>query len=319
MAKQDAILFGPFVGELYWEAGRFAPMLPHMLRKEYKKQDVKYIVLTRQERFDLYGKFADILVPLRIPGDYDTKMPECFRLIGLKPPQYLDLVKEFHTKYKDRYNIIKHIYPDIRKGKFVNKNQYPRNKMHYIFKPRNENYSIVDSYLPNPEKPLIVLASRYRNGFKRNWNHWPEFYDKIFTDKELMKDFNFIICGKKGEYIPDEKKRFLDLNDMVLGKRSSLVGLLIVILKKSFFTFGSQSAIPNLSLLFNTDVLEFGCQKNLHTRTYNIKNTPITFIVNKKYDILPKNIFPQFKTLLYKKRRKENAANKKRLDSTKET
>ena len=33
--KQNAILMGPFVGELYWECGRFAPMLPKF-RKIYK-------------------------------------------------------------------------------------------------------------------------------------------------------------------------------------------------------------------------------------------------------------------------------------------
>ena len=66
--KKLAVLMGPFVGELYWEGGRFAPMLPHMIQSEYKfKKDITYIILTRKERFDLYGKFADILVPLKIP------------------------------------------------------------------------------------------------------------------------------------------------------------------------------------------------------------------------------------------------------------
>ena len=71
---EDAILMGPFVGELYWEAGRFAPMLPKMYQHDRKNkiQHPKYIILTRQDRFDLYGKFADILVDhsARIqPGD----------------------------------------------------------------------------------------------------------------------------------------------------------------------------------------------------------------------------------------------------------
>ena len=82
MDKPFAVLFGPFVGELYWEAGRFAPMLPYY-REQYKnKKNVKFIVLTREDRFDLYGKYADILVPLRVPGDEEKKTPECFRLKG---------------------------------------------------------------------------------------------------------------------------------------------------------------------------------------------------------------------------------------------
>ena len=57
IGRKDAVLLGPFVGELYWEVGRFAPLLPKMINKEYKKKDVTYIVLTRRERFDLYGKY----------------------------------------------------------------------------------------------------------------------------------------------------------------------------------------------------------------------------------------------------------------------
>ncbi len=317
--KPKAILMGPFVGELYWETSRFAPMLPKMVNKEYKGKDIQFIILTRKERFDLYGKFADIFVPLRIPGDYEKRQPNCFRLNGLNVHQYLEIAKDFYKKYRERYHIVKHIYPDTEKRSFLNKNQFPQNKMQYIYKPRQENYDLVNSYLPKDGKPLVVLAPRYRNGFRRNWNSWPEFYDKLSRDGELVKDFNFIVCGKEGEYIPDQKKRFLDLNDMIPGDKSSLVGLLLVILENTFFTFGSQSAIPNISLLYNIDVLEFGCQKSLHTRTYNIKNTPITFVVNKKYNIPPKEIFPQFKNLLYKKRRKENATNKKPLDSNKKT
>jgi hypothetical protein len=316
MKKQDAVLMGPFVGELYWEAGRFAPMLPKMVNTEFKNKDVKYIILTRQERFDLYGKFADILVPLRIPDDYKTKHPNCFRLNGMKPQEYQQLIKTFYEKYKQKYNILNHIYPDVSKGKFVNKNQFPRNKMQFIFQPRQQNYDLVNEYLPKDSKPLVVLAPRYRDGFKRNWNNWPEFYDKISQDRELIDNFNFIICGKQGEYIPDSKNRFLDMNDIKLGNKSSLVGLLLVILENTFFTFGSQSAIPNLSLLYKVDVLAFGCQKNLHTKTYNIHNSPITFIDDRNYNIPVKDIFPKFKNLLIHKRRKENETDKKHLGAT---
>jgi hypothetical protein len=180
--------------------------------------------------------------------------------------------------------------------------------MKYMFRPREENYAIVKNYLPT-DKPLVVLAPRFRKGFKRNWKYWPEFYDMLANDEQLKQDFNFIICGKEGEYVPDSKSRFLDLNHMRPGKKSSLIGLLLATLEQAFFTFGSQSAIPNLSLLHKVDVLEFGCQKSLHTRTYNIHNSPITFIVDRKYNIPPKQIFPRFKKLLNQKRRRENASN----------
>lgn len=301
MSKQDAVLMGPFVGEFYWEAGRFAPMLPAMRTREFKKRDVKYIVFTRPERFDLYGKYADVLVPMRIENDYVTRMPECFRLIGFGKPMVDELAAKFKNKYKSEYNIIRHIYPDVSKGKFVNKNQFSRGRMLFKFEPRDENYSVVDQFLPKNGKQNVVLAPRQRKGFKRNWGKWPEFYDLLANDNKLMERFNFIICGKKGEYVPDSKNRFLDMTNIALTVNSSLVGLLLVILEKSVYTFGSQSAIPNISLLYGVEVLEFGCQKNLHTRTYNVKNTPITFIENRKYNIEPNIIFKTFKKKLLTK------------------
>lgn len=294
---------GPFVGELYWECGRFAPLLPYIKQVQFAGKDITCIILTREDRFDLYGKFADILVPLRINGDYEGRSPNCFRLNGLKPDKYQEIVKNFYKKYKHRFNIIKHIYPDIKKAVYINKNQFSQNEMRFVYKPRNQNYEIVENYLPK-NKPLVVLAPRYRDGFKRNWNKWPDFYNLLWDNKKLLSDFNFIICGKKGEYVPDEKNRFLDLNHMTVGTNSSLAGLLLVVLEKSFFTFGSQSAIPNISLLFKVDVLEFGCQKKLHTKTYNIHNSPITFIDNRRYDIDPQVILEKLKTLLYEKKEK---------------
>jgi hypothetical protein len=300
---QKAVLMGPFVGELYWEAGRFAPMLPYMIQNQYKGQNVKYIILTREERFDLYGKFASILVPLRIPGDYINKNPECFRLLNFTEEEYHLMAKEFRSKYEDRYKILTHLYPDIKKGAFLNKNQYPAAKMSYTFKPRQENYELVEKYLPNG-RPVVVLAPRYRAGFKRNWEKWQEFYDLLSKQNNLLNNFHFIVCGRKGEYMPDKKARFFDMNDIPLGDKSSLVGLLLVILEKSFFTFGSQSAIPNLSLLKKVDVLEFGCQKVYHTKTYNVMKTPITFIENKKYDIDPRLILETLTKLLLDKKEK---------------
>jgi hypothetical protein len=302
MNKEQAVLMGPFVGEFYWEAGRFAPMLPHMIHKQYKGKRVKYIILTREDRFDLYGKYADILLPLNIEGDYDKKRPDCFRLIGLKPDQYKKIAMKFLNRYKEKYKIIKHVYPQVTRPAHTNKNQFHRSQMEYNYKPRQENYDLVNSYLPKDKKPLVVLAPRFRKGFKRNWNKWDQFYDLLAKQSSLISNYNFIICGKPGEYVPDKKSRFLDMNEIKLGDSSSLVGLLLVILENAFFTFGSQSAIPNISLLHNVDVLSFGCQKKLHTKTYNINNTPIKFHDNKRYDIDPHFILEDLGKLLHKKK-----------------
>jgi len=304
--KKNAVLFGPFVGEFYWECGRFAPMLSYMLYKQYKNKDIDYIVYTREERFDLYGKHASILVPLKIPGDYSKFRPECFRLPGFPKTEYNSLANKFKRKYQERYNIIEHIFPDIRKPEFLNKNQYPRNKMLYKYKPRKTNYELVDEFLPQDGKPLVVLAPRFRRGFKRNWKRWQDFYDLLGKDTKLMRRYNFIICGKKEEYKPDNQDRFLDMTKILLNGNASLAGVLLVILERAHFAFGSQSAIPNMALLYGIEVLEFGCQKNLHTKTYNVKNTPITFIENRKYDLEPERAINEMKRLLDRKRRKEH-------------
>lgn len=296
--KKDAVLLGPFVGELYWEIARFTPLLPYMKNKEFKNRDITYIILTRKERFDLYGKYADILVPLNIEGDYQNKFPNCFRLNNFSGRSYQKIINRFNLKYKEQYNIIKHIYPNLTGNKFMNKNQFPKNKMIYNYQPRKENYHIVEEYLPDNKKPLIILAPRYRKGFKRNWGNWNEFYDLIFQDKDLMNNFNFIICGKSDEYVPDNKNRFLDMTKISLGNKSSLVGLLLAIMEQTYLVVGSQSALPNIGLLYKVEVLEFGCQKRLHTKTYNIHNTPIEFIDNKKYNIPAIKLFKRLKNKL---------------------
>jgi len=288
---EKAILMGPFVGELYWEAGRFAPMLPFFEFKKFKGQKVKYIVLTRKERFDLYGRYADILVPLKIEGDYEGKrQPNCFLLNTYSREEYINLAKKFYSQYSKRYKIIQHIYPDITRKKWLNKNQFPSHKMMYKFRPRDQNYDLVVKHIPN-NKPWVLLAPRFRKGFKRNWPHWNKFYDLIYNDAELMEHFHFIICGKKGEYIPDEKNRFHDMTEIELGNSSSLIGLLLVLMEKTVLVCGSQSAIPNIGLLYHREVLEFGCQKKLHTVTYNVTKAPITFIDDRTYKLEPQVLY----------------------------
>ena len=310
MDKQNAVLMGPFVGEFYWEAGRFAPILPFLKQKRYQKREVKYVILTREERFDLYGCHADILVPLRVENDYGKWKPNCYRLNGLGVAKYEEIAKKFRKKYKAKYNILEHFYPKIERKLFLNRNQYPVARMVFDFKPRRENYKLVNQYLPD-DKPIVVLAPRFRKGFNRNWPNWQTFYDRLSDQADLMSKFNFVICGKAGEYVPDKRKRFFDMNEIELGSSSSSAGILISILNRAFFTFGSQSAIPNISLLCGVEVLEFGNQKHLHTVTYNIKKTPVTFIVDTKFNIPVDQILNRLKKTLNKKYKKEIVNNVK--------
>jgi len=254
--KQKVILFGPFVGELGWEILRFAPMLTYYKQNKYNiKQNIKYIVLTRQDRFDLYGKNADILLPLNIEGDYDKFLPDCFKLSKYPIIEYQKIIKLFYNQYKDKYNIINHIYPKIENRLFCNKRQFSQKKMIYEFDPRNDNKLLIEKYVQF-DKKIIILSPRYRKNFKRNWKYWPKLFNLIYKDKFLMSEYQFVLCGKEREYIKDKKNRFFDINDIELNKNSSLIGLLLSLMDKAILTIGSQSAIPNLSLLKKTKVVE---------------------------------------------------------------
>lgn len=296
---EKAILAGPCIGEMYWEFGRFAP---HVLwkKKKYGK-GIKLITLTRPDRFDIYGQHSEVLVSLRL-DDKEVK-GNCFGMIGYNRSLYNSLIKRFRKQYSKRFEVIDHIYPNLEKGQTCNRNQYSKKQMEFDYLPRIENKQIVDNYIKD-DKKIVVITPRYRQGFKRNWKHWQTIYDMIYNDEKLMTKFNFTICGKKPDYVPDKKERFLDINNFSLNEQSSLIGILIEVIKRSYFTVGSQSAIPNISLLFGIPVLEWGDQRSLHTKTYNIRNTPVTFLDDKNFNIKPKIVFNELKTKLLKGEKK---------------
>lgn len=288
------ILAGPFCGEFGWEVLRFAP---HVLWLKYKKHNNKVglIVYTRPDRFDLYGEYADELVPLNV----NNRSTDCFKSLDVSNKEYEKLTLDIYKKYKSRHKIVNHIYPIIIKKKYANKNQFPNKQTYYEFNPRKSNKQLVESIIPD-DKPLVAIGPRFRKiARQRNWPHWEKFYDQI----EHMKDFNFVLCGRDPEYVPDPKDRFFDVNKFPIDhkKNTSMVGVIIEVLKKSVLCVGSQSSVPNLSNLVGTPTLQWGNEKKAHSKIYNVKNTPTTFIVDKKFEIKPKQIVIQMKNLLKEK------------------
>lgn len=283
------ILAGPFVGEFGWEVLRFAP---HVLWLKHRKHrnEVGLVVYTRPDRFDLYGKHTDEFVPL----DMDNKRTDCFKSLDMTVAEYGKLASRFFGKYRSKYKIVEHIYPQIRKKEYTEKQQFPKNEMLYNFKPRPENKNIVDHYIPD-DKPLIALGPRFRKMASfRNWKHWETFYNYI----EQIKEFNFVICGKEPEYVPDPKNRYFDVNQFPIVEGTSMVGILIEVLKRSVLCVGSQSGIPNLSNLVGTPTLQWGNEKKAHAKTYNVKNTPTLFIEDNKFEVKPEEVLIQMKNLL---------------------
>jgi len=298
---KKAILAGPCLGEMYWEIGRFAT---HAIWKKKQNPDRKLIVLTRPDRFDMYGEHADILVPLRIEGDGVKYKGDCYRLQKFPPENYTALVNAFNKQFENRYKIKDHLYPNLKGKNFANKYQFSTDQMVFDdFRPRVDNGLIVSEIIPN-DRPLVVIAPRFRPGLRRNWPHWQELYDMI-ADSDLMEKFYFVLCGKLPDHIPDKKGRFFDINNFRQTKNTSLIGFTLECLNRAVFTVGSQSGIPNISLLFKVEVLEWGHQRTLHTNTYNIFNSKITFIDDSKYKTEAKTIFKNMNKRLSKRGKKQ--------------
>ena len=283
-----------------WEILRFAPYVLWNKIKKYGN-NVKLIVQTRPDRFDLYGQHADILIPLNIKGDYSALNSDCFRLTGLSENKYMELISKVKKQYSSQYDIVENLYPIVKGRRFTEKNQFKTDKMLFEFVPRHANRKLIYDTIPN-DKPLIVMAPRFRKfGRKRNWPHWQKFYDEI--EQKLNDKYYFIICGKKPEYVPDKKDRFFDINKIIDPEITdlSLIGLTIEALKRSIVCVGSQSGIPNLSNLVCTPTVQWGNQNKAHSKTYNVKNTKTIFIDDPEFKIESKKILTELTNFLNKR------------------
>ena len=288
--NQKALLSGFCSGELWWEFERFAPHVFWKKKKlQEKYEDVILICLTRPDRFDIYGKHADILVPLVIEGDETIYKQDCFRLANFPNEKYEEIIRNFRVYYETGYDIKEHIYPKLSQKQFANKYQFARDQKLYEFIPRYENKLLLDEYLKT-DKPIVTVAARFRDKIGRNWKYWQEFYDTVFSNKYLMRTFSFVTCGKNPNCVPDKQDRFYDINKIKLRENSSTIGLAIELIRRSVLTVGSQSGLPNISLLLGTEVLEWGHQKNLHVVRYNVRKTPVTFIEDMDYKIPSREI-----------------------------
>ena len=218
--KDEAYLFGPFAGELAWEFFRFAPYVIHLKKKN---PNVKIIVLTRRERFDLYGKYADILVPLYINDDKKYEQ-SAFGLLKYNIDYYETIAKYFFEKYDKDYKILNHFYPNIRSWQRKIKWQFPRIEMDYDFNVRNVNNQIVDSIVGN-----YVNMGFVDKGYKYRTNNYLTIHYEDFITNVI---------------------------EQVDNKRSTFLGCLISLLKRVEFTVGNlKSYVSHLSILLNNPLI----------------------------------------------------------------
>ena len=79
---------------------------------------------------------------------------------------------------------------------------------------------------------------------------------------------------------------------------TSISGLTIAAIKRSVLTVGSQSGIPNLSNLIGTPTLQWGNQKHLHEKVYNVKNTQTIFLDDHEFKIPCEKVVDHMKKFL---------------------
>lgn len=285
--NQNAILCG-HIGEFGWEVLRFAPHIFWLMKEKYPNS--KLILCTRKDRIELYGDLPTEILPFNFNNQENS---DCFTITGLQYNEYKYKINQYIKETEKKYNIQHIFFPRIEGKRYTEKYQILENEKIYNFKPTKKQLEIFNIYIPN-DKFLITIAPRYRKGFKRNWPYWNELFEMIYKDKFLYENFNFIICGIKGQFIKPINN-FYDINDIPNGNIS---GLTMSSISKSILTIGSQSGIPNLSNLMRTPTIQWGNEKHLHKGIYNVNNTECIFIEDMNFKCPPNIIFDNLKTYL---------------------
>lgn len=215
--NKKAFLFGPFIGELYWEMYRFAPYAIS-LKKRFPKHHL--IVFTRRERFDLYGQYANIFIPLKIGSrKFEAKK---FTIKGFSISDYIDLCKYIKKRYMNLYNIVDHYTPRIDAFMYKVKWQFPRKYMDYDFKPRVKNRNIVN-------------------------NIYKDLDNIVVTNDENIKLKNYNVVTRE-QFFKDVKKNYLE--------NSSQLGCLIHLLKGCEFIISNfDDNLARLGVLCGKNVI----------------------------------------------------------------
>ena len=238
--KKPAYLFGPFVGELSWEFFRFAPFMIHTKKENPKRL---MIVFTRESRFDLYGNYADILVPLRIPND-ERHEKNCFTMNSLLTRDYRYIARTFRSKYKKQYQIVHHYYPDITGWRYRIKWQFPRRFMDYDFKPREKNKVVARQLVKHNN---IIVDNNYIPVYKK-----VEYINSVDLTQRIASHVNNYDTTYLGSMI-----ECLRICRYVIGNLDSDLSHLAILLKKPLICVENKIDMNNIGILnpFNTPII----------------------------------------------------------------
>ena len=239
--KKSAYLIGPCLGALHWEFMYFVPYIINLVKKDPKKT---YIVLTRPSRFDLYGMYADIFVPLRIANDEFLER-DCFTLKGFRDDEFKCLLRAFIDKYKPRYKIVDKIFPDITTFSYKVKWQFPISEMDYDFQPRIMNKKITNRFIRDHVGFIDGIDSEIKiDNYKLK--HSSDFAAQVTNVSDNVKSTTlgcFIEAIKKVKF--------------VIGNLQSDTSRLALLLKKPLITLNEQMTDDEISLInpFKTPVI----------------------------------------------------------------
>ena len=245
--KQNAYLVGPFIGELEWELYRFAPYAIH-LKKENPKN--KLIVFTRNPRFDLYGKYADILVPLNLKNENEY-VQNGFGIEKFDLYKF-NILKDFYfKKYRKRFIVDDHIFPFVVTWRKKIKWQFPRSKMNYDFKPREENYSTLEKLFDSSSNVFVdnkdsdIRHALYNAGYNPIMKHWLV---------DIVKKEN----GSQVSYLGCLMVLLKDCK-FVVASMQSIVGRLALLLKIPIISIDEKMSYDSISLLNPFEIPVINC------------------------------------------------------------
>ncbi len=260
--KKSAYLVGPFIGELEWELFRFAPYIIHLKKM---KPSNKVIVYTRTSRFDLYGNYADILVPLNLKSNRPL-VEEGFGLRNFENYKYNILKDFYYKKYSKRYVIEEHIFPYMGSWERRIKWQLPRDNMDYDFRPRKENYNLLDGFFDSTSNVFVC-------------NNDSDIRHFLFSRRYNPIMYHWVV-----DIVKHSKK----------GLKLSFVGCLIVLLRNcKFIVANMNSTAAKLALLLKIPVISINEKMTYDSiKLLNPFNTPVIncYNIEEGVDIYENNI-----------------------------
>lgn len=261
--KPEAFLIGPFLGELQWEYMYFAPYVINLVKNNPKYY---FVVFTRPSRFDLYGKYADIFVPLRIVYD-KPELQNKFKLEGIGENDFNTLLRSYINKYKKRFKIIDKIYPDISTFMYKVKWQFPRSEMDYHFRAREQCSLIAKKYF-NGNQVLIDDSVEYSSDINIDNYNIKSFSDYAAQVTNLVNPTKGTTLGCFIEVI----KRC----EFVIGNLKSDTSRLALLLKKPLISINETLSDDSIHLInpYNTPVIKCNCvEEGIKIYEDNIRST----------------------------------------------